>query len=63
MKEADMNVIPKFLIGSAALAPALAWAHDGHGMPSATHFHASDAWGFAMLAGVAVAVFLLARKK
>jgi hypothetical protein len=58
-----MNTFHKFLIASAAAAPALALAHDGHGMPGAMHFHASDAWGFVMLAAVAVAVFLLARKK
>jgi hypothetical protein len=58
-----MKTVSKLLIFAAAAVPTLAMAHDGHGMPSAMHFHASDAWGFAMLAAVAVAVFLLARKK
>ena len=62
-----MNSSPKFLIACAAcvaaLMPRLASAHNGHGMPSAMHFHASDALGLAMLASVAVAVFLIARKK
>jgi hypothetical protein len=57
-----MTALSKFLIASAAAAPTLAWAHDGHGMPSTMHFHASDAWGFAMLAAVAVAVFFIAKK-
>jgi hypothetical protein len=58
-----MNAISKCLITSVSLIPVLASAHDGHGMPSTMHFHASDAWGFAMLAAVAVCVFFLARKK
>ena len=58
-----MNAISKLLIFGAAVAPTLAVAHDGHGMPSVMHFHASDAWGFAMLAAVAVGVFWLARRK
>lgn len=62
-----MNATPKFLLAGAAcvaaVMPRLASADDGHGMPGALHFHASDAWGFAMLAAVAAAVFLLARKK
>ncbi len=61
-----MNTFTKLLIaGAAAAAPALVSAHEGHGMPSALHLHASDAWGFAMLAAVAVAlaVLWLARKK
>ena len=58
-----MNTLTKFLVASAMAAPALSIAHEGHGMPSAMHFHASDVWGFAMLAAVAVAVFWLSRKK
>jgi hypothetical protein len=58
-----MNAISKLLIFGSAVAPTLATAHNGHGMPSVMHFHASDAWGFAMLAAVAVGVFWLARKK
>ncbi len=58
-----MNAFTKFLFAASAAAPGWALAHDGHGMPSTMHFHASDAWGFAMLAAVAVGVFFLARKK
>ena len=58
-----MNAVTKLLIVGPAGVPALATAHDGHGMPSVMHFHASDAWGFAMLTAVAVAVFRLSRKK
>jgi hypothetical protein len=52
-----------FLLAGLVAVPGMARAHEGHGMSSAMHFHASDAWGFAMLAAVAVAVFLLARRK
>ena len=39
-------------IGTAALA------HDGHGLGSSTHWHASDALGFVIAAAlVAVAVY------
>ena len=58
-----MSTLTKYFVASAMAVPALSLAHDGHGMPSAMHFHASDAWGFAMLAAVAVAVFWIARKK
>ena len=58
-----MNTLTKLLLASAMAAPALSIAHEGHGMPSVMHFHASDVWGFAMLAAVAAAVFWLAKKK
>ena len=57
-----MNAIRKLPLLGAAVVPTWATAHNGHGMPSVTHFHASDAWGFAMLAVVGVGVFLLCRK-
>jgi hypothetical protein len=37
------------------LATPLLQAHDGHGQEGASHWHATDSWGFLML-GVAVAV-------
>ncbi|HSV55110.1 MAG TPA: hypothetical protein VLJ57_23500 [Burkholderiaceae bacterium] len=43
-----INAIPALLLSNAA------WAHDGHGM-AGTHWHATDAWGFA-LAGVLIAL-------
>ena len=42
-------------------APLLAGAHDGHGQ-AGSHWHATDAWGFAALA-VAVAVLWSQRRK
>jgi hypothetical protein len=58
-----MNTRTNLLLASLVAAPGVALAHEGHGMPNALHFHASDAWGFAMLAAVAVAVFFIAKKK
>jgi hypothetical protein len=58
-----MKTVSSLLIFAATVVPTSATAHDGHGIPSTMHFHASDAWGFAMLAAVAVGVFFLARKK
>ena len=45
-----------------ALSPA-AWAHSGHGLGDGTHWHATDAWGWAL--GLAVAAFAvwLSRRK
>ncbi len=46
------------LAGAILLAPGLARAHGGHGLPG-THWHASDAWGFvALAAAIGVAVWL-----
>jgi hypothetical protein len=40
------------------LAAFTAHAHEGHGLASASHWHASDAWGF-VVAAAAVAVAAL----
>jgi hypothetical protein len=46
------------------LLAAAAQAHEGHGLPGATHWHASDAWGLALALAIgAGAVWLSARKK
>jgi len=52
---------------TAALTPlltaGLAHAHPGHGQPQASHWHATDAWGWALgLAAAALAVWLMRRK-
>ena len=39
----------------AAAHAGTAAAHEGHGLPGASHWHASDTWGFVMLAAVAAA--------
>ncbi|MBL0946085.1 MAG: hypothetical protein IBJ04_17340 [Hydrogenophaga sp.] len=47
---------------AAALAtPGLALAHDGHGL-SGTHWHASDAWGFVLIAALVGLAWWSSRK-
>ncbi len=46
------------VLGAVAHAGTAA-AHEGHGLPSASHWHASDAWGFVMLAAVAATAVAL----
>jgi hypothetical protein len=36
-----------------------AWAHEGHGMPSHSHWHASDVLGFVVALGVIGAMIWL----
>ena len=43
--------------------PALAGAHPGHGEPGTVHWHAHDAWGWALGLAVAAVLFWLARRK
>lgn len=51
--------MPKFAILAAALSPALAAAHPGHGIEAEWHAHAGDALSLLALAvGVGVALWL-----
>ncbi len=36
--------------------PMWALAHEGHGMPGFSHWHAGDVWGFALAIGVVAAL-------
>jgi hypothetical protein len=45
----------------AALASPWAAAHEGHGLPGPSHWHAGDT--LLLLAGVALVVWTLARRK
>jgi hypothetical protein len=33
------------------------WAHEGHGMDGAAHYHATDAWGFIVMAAIMAVVW------
>jgi hypothetical protein len=61
LKDTNMKtqVATLFIAACAVFTPAsTAFSHDGHGL-SGSHWHASDAWGFAALAVmVALAVWL-----
>ena len=51
-----MKTFIRSLVAACAAAPA--WAHEGHGLPGASHWHASDSLGLllvALLAGAAIA--------
>ena len=43
------------LLGSAVCLPAL--AHEGHGLDGASHYHATDAWGFVVMAALLAVVW------
>ena len=45
------------------LAPGVALAHQGHGLPGVSHWHASDSAGFVLLALAVVLLVWWARRK
>ena len=47
----------KTIVTSLALLPLLAHAHEGHGIEGASHYHATDVWGFVALAIAAAVVW------
>jgi hypothetical protein len=42
------------------MLPALALAHDGHGL-AGLHWHASDTWGFVVVVALAAAAVWMSR--
>ena len=52
------------MLAALAAAPASqAWAHAGHGMPTASHWHATDVVGLALgVTAVLVALWAAGRK-
>jgi hypothetical protein len=53
----------KKLLSLISLLPAFAFAHEGHGMEGASHYHATDAWGFFAALAVIAAMWWLGRNK
>jgi hypothetical protein len=45
------------------LTPFAALAHEGHGLPGASHWHASDALGFVVVLAVAAGLVWWSRRK
>lgn len=43
------------LLGLGACLPAL--AHEGHGLEGASHYHATDVWGFVVMAALMAVVW------
>ena len=53
----------RMLISCALSAtPWLALAHPGHGTDAASHWHATDLWGFVVVAAVGAALWFNRRK-
>ncbi len=47
----------KKLITTLTLLPLFAHSHEGHGIDGASHYHATDVWGFVALAVVAAVIW------
>ena len=50
-------------ISLVSLMPAWAMAHEGHGIEGASHYHATDVWGFFALVGVIAVMWWMGRNK
>ena len=53
----------KLLTTALVLAPLAATAHEGHGLPGASHWHSTDTLGLLLAAAAAAAGWWLARRK
>ena len=54
----------KKLLSLFALLPTLALAHEGHGIEGASHYHATDVWGFVAFAfAIAIVWWFTGRDK
>ena len=58
-----MTLARRTVSALAALATGTAWAHPGHGETNAVHWHAFDAWGWALALAVAGAAAWWMRRK
>ncbi len=53
----------KLLAAAAASCATLAHAHEGHGLPGASHWHATDVVGLLAVVAVAAGAWLWIRRK
>jgi len=60
MKATKMS---KLLALAATLTPLGASAHDGHGLPGSSHWHATDTLGLLLVAALAAGACWLNRRK
>lgn len=58
-----MNTKYLAILLSGAATHLGAFAHEGHGLPGSTHWHATDTLGFVALAAVAAAVWFIGKGK
>lgn len=49
-------------LAASILAQAAAHAHEGHGMPGASHWHATDTVGLLLAAVAVIAIAWISRK-
>jgi hypothetical protein len=47
------------LLAAAAILPAA--AHEGHGLPGTSHWHATDTWGLLVVLGLAALAIWFSR--
>jgi hypothetical protein len=45
------------LLISLASLTLPSWAHEGHGLDGTSHYHATDVWGFVIMAGLMAIVW------
>jgi len=53
----------RIVAAALALSALAAQAHEGHGLPGSSHWHASDSWGWVALAVIAVLAVAWGRRK
>jgi hypothetical protein len=58
-----MTSLKSLLAAGAALAATTARAHEGHGLPGPSHWHATDAVGLVLAVAVAAGAWLWIRRK
>ncbi len=58
-----MNTKSLAILLSGALTHGGAFAHEGHGLPGSTHWHATDTLGFVGVALVALLVWAINKRK
>ena len=58
------NALKKIAVFPMIMWAGAAWAHEGHGMDAtmgATHWHATDTWGFLAVAALAALAIWMSR--
>ena len=58
-----LNTRASALVALLALLPLAASAHEGHGLPGTSHWHATDTLGLLLVAVLAAGAWLLNRRK
>ena len=51
------------IAATSALAASTALAHEGHGLPGLSHWHASDVFGLVMVVAAAAGLWWFSRRK